>query len=227
MDSSTSAECRELDARFGARLQADTGSPAIERFTGPQIRKFAKTEPERYAQTTRIHLVSSFLCSVLIGRDAPIDSGDGAGMNLLNLRAMAWDPEIAAFTAPGLAQKLPTVGSGTAGGLSPYFTKYGLRAGYPSRSGRRQSRQPRGYRCVARGRGRGEPRHERHVLRRVGRVPHRSRGLRSCFRQPRRRLHEPRLFQERLSCARPRAPRGGRGMGLLRPNRLRPDAARQ
>jgi len=131
MDSSTSAECRELDARFGARLQADTGSPAIERFTGPQIRKFAKNEPARYAQTSRIHLVSSFLCSVLIGRDAPIDSGDGAGMNLLNLRAMAWDPEIAAFTAPGLAQKLPTVGSGTAGGLSPYFAKYGLRAGIP------------------------------------------------------------------------------------------------
>lgn len=131
MDSSTSPECRELDARFGARLQADTGSPAIERFTGPQIRKFAKAEPDRYAQTERIHLVSSFLCSVLIGRDAPIDSGDGAGMNLLNLRTMAWDPEIAAFTAPGLLSKLPRVGSGVAGGLSPYFAKYGLRAGIP------------------------------------------------------------------------------------------------
>ena len=131
MDSSTSAECRELDAAIGARLQADTGSPAIERFTGPQIRKYAKTEPERYAQTARIHLVSSFLCSVLIGKDAPIDSGDGAGMNLLNLRTLDWDPEIAAFTAPGLASKLPKVGSGVAGGLHPYFAKYGLRPGIP------------------------------------------------------------------------------------------------
>ncbi len=131
MDSSTSAECRELDARFGARLQADTGSPAIERFTGPQIRKFAKAEPERYAQTARIHLVSSFLCSVLIGRDAPIDSGDGAGMNLLNLRTMAWDAEIADFTAPGLAQKLTRVGKGVAGNLHAYFAKYGLRPGIP------------------------------------------------------------------------------------------------
>lgn len=131
MDSSTSAECRELDAAFGARLQTDTGSPAIERFTGPQIRKFAKAEPERYAQTARIHLVSSFLCSVLIGKDAPIDSGDGAGMNLLNLKTGTWDADIAAFTAPGLAAKLPRVGNGVAGALHPYFGKYGLRAGIP------------------------------------------------------------------------------------------------
>ncbi len=131
MDSSTSAECRELDAEFGARMQADTGSPAVERFTGPQIRKYAKTEPERYAQTARIHLVSSFLCSVLIGKDAPIDSGDGAGMNLLNLRTMTWDAGIAEFTAPGLAQKLPKVGTGVAGSLHAYFSKYGLKAGIP------------------------------------------------------------------------------------------------
>ena len=131
MDSSTSVECRALDAAVGARLQADTGSPAIERFTGPQIRKFAREEPERYAQTARVHLVSSFLCSVLAGRDAPIDAGDGAGMNLLNLRTMAWDAAVAEFTAPGLLEKLPKVGKGVAGGLHPYFAKYGLRAGIP------------------------------------------------------------------------------------------------
>jgi len=131
MDSSTTVECRELDARFGLRLQADTGSPAIDRFTGPQIRKCAKSEPERYGQTARIHLVSSFLCSVLIGKDAPIDSGDGAGMNLLNLRTLDWDDDIAEFTAPGLVAKLPRVGSGVAGGLHAYFAKYGLKPGIP------------------------------------------------------------------------------------------------
>ena len=131
MDSSTSAECRELDAEFGRRLQEDTGSPAIERFTGPQIRKFYKQQPDLYAQTERIHLVSSFLCSVLIGEDAPIDSGDGAGMNLLNLRDLNWDPEIAEYTAPGLAGKLPPVATGVAGDLHPYFERYGLKAGIP------------------------------------------------------------------------------------------------
>jgi xylulokinase len=131
MDSSTGAECAELDAAFGARLQQDTGSPAIERFTGPQIRRFAKLEPERYAATARIHLVSSFLCSVLIGGDAPIDSGDGAGMDLLNLKTGEWDKDICGFTAPGLLAKLPRVGSGIAGKLHPYFAKYGLTPGIP------------------------------------------------------------------------------------------------
>lgn len=131
MDSSTSTACAELNAAFGERMQRDTGSPAVERFTGPQIRKFAQAEPERYAATTRIHLVSSFCCSLLIGRDAPIDAGDGAGMNLLNLRTLAWDAEIVTFTAPGLADKLPAVGAGVAGGLHPYFAKYGLRSGIP------------------------------------------------------------------------------------------------
>ena len=131
MDGSTAVACRELNTAFGRRLQADTGSPAIERFTGPQIRKFAQESPAQYAQTARIHLVSSFLCSVLIGQDAPIDAGDGAGMNLLNLRSMRWDDEIVAFTAPELASRLPVVAGGVAGGLHPYFAKYGLQAGIP------------------------------------------------------------------------------------------------
>ena len=133
MDSSTGAECAELTRAAGDRLQAVTGSPAIERFTGPQIRKFAKTEPEAYANTRRIHLVSSFLCSVLIGGDAPIDSGDGGGMNLLNLGTLQWDAEIAEATAPGLLEKLPRVEPTPciSGNLCYYFTKYGLAPGTP------------------------------------------------------------------------------------------------
>jgi xylulokinase len=133
MDSSTGRECAELTETLGSRLQSVTGSPAIERFSGPQIRKFARTEPEAYANTTRIHLVSSFLCSVLIGGDAPIDSGDGAGMNLLNLGTMCWDEKIAEATAPGLLAKLPRIDATPAitGGLAPYFAKYGLTAGIP------------------------------------------------------------------------------------------------
>lgn len=133
MDSSTSAECAEISAAVGERLQAATGSPAIERFTGPQIRRFRKGDPIAYRATWRVHLVSSFLCSVLIGGDAPVDSGDGAGMNLLNLSTLQWDPEIAEATAPGLIEKLPRVQPtpGVAGPLSPYFAKYGLAPGIP------------------------------------------------------------------------------------------------
>ncbi|MHB9138768.1 MAG: xylulokinase [Victivallaceae bacterium] len=133
MDRATSAECAELQRQFGHRMQQDTGSPAIERFTGPQIRKFMKDEPENYMNTTVIHLVSSFMASILCGKNAPVDFGDGAGMNLLNLRTLKWDQKIAEFTAVGLLDKLPpAVSSNTiAGGLSPYFAKYGFTPGIP------------------------------------------------------------------------------------------------
>ena len=42
-------------------LARRTGSRAFERFTGPQIRAFAKREPDAYRETARIHLVSSFM----------------------------------------------------------------------------------------------------------------------------------------------------------------------
>ena len=133
MDRSTKEECAELSAKFGAALQKITGSPATERFTGPQIRKFYKDQPEDYANTDKIHLVSSFLCSVLIGKHAPIDYGDGAGMNLLDLTVLDYHAEITEFTAPGLIQKLPpAAASGTiAGTLAPYFEKYGMKSGIP------------------------------------------------------------------------------------------------
>jgi len=132
MDSSTHAEVAALDARFGEALRLRTGSPAIERFTGPQIMKFAKDDPTAYTATKRIHLVSSFLCSILAGADAPVDTGDGAGMNLLDLGKGEWDREICDFVASGLLEKLPCVYDGSCGlRLAGYFAKYGLRPGIP------------------------------------------------------------------------------------------------
>ena len=135
MDSSSSAECAALDAKFGGRLQTDTGSPAIERFAGPQIMKFAKEDPAAYAKTKRIHLLSSFLASYLVSEDMPIDTGDGAGMNLLNLKTGEWDCEICEFTAPELISRLPPnlklSNSQTFKPLRAYFSRYGLRSGIP------------------------------------------------------------------------------------------------
>ncbi|HAF47125.1 MAG TPA: carbohydrate kinase, partial [Cryomorphaceae bacterium] len=48
-----------------------SGSVATERFTGPQIRRFYKRSLEAYLNTDRIHLVSSFFCSLFAGCDAP------------------------------------------------------------------------------------------------------------------------------------------------------------
>jgi xylulokinase len=79
-------------------------------------------------------LVSSFLASLLIGASAPIDHGDGAGMNLLELATGAWSPDLVAATAPGLAEKLPPVVPSRTriGDIAEYFVKrYGFKQGTP------------------------------------------------------------------------------------------------
>jgi xylulokinase len=136
MDSSTTAQCRAIAEAVGgdARVVSLTGSRAVERFTGPQIRAFYERDPQGYERTREIHLVSSFFASILIGKTAPIDHGDGAGMNLLELASGQWSAELLAATAPDLAAKLPkAVPSRTVvGEISGYFVrKYGFKAGTP------------------------------------------------------------------------------------------------
>lgn len=131
MDTSTGAECAEISAAVGGNEEVckRSGSIAIERFTGPQIRRFFKTDPDAYARTARIHLVSSFIASVLAGKSVSIDYGDGAGMNLLNLATLDWDDGLLEATAPGLREKLPSPAAATTvqGPIAPYFVeKYGF-----------------------------------------------------------------------------------------------------
>jgi xylulokinase len=131
MDTSTGMECAEITASLTgtAEICRRSGSIAVERFTGPQIRRFYKTEPDAYAKTACIHLVSSFIASVIAGKSVSIDYGDGAGMNLLNLDTLAWDPDLLRATAPGLLDKLPAPAPATTvqGTVSRYFVeKYGL-----------------------------------------------------------------------------------------------------
>ena len=125
MDASTSRECEEITAAVGGPLllAGHTGSRAFERFTGPQIRKFFTHQPDAYASTSRVHLVSSFLASLLAGRHAPIDPGDGSGMNLMDLASGTWWRPAVDATAPGLAAKLPDIAPSwtIAGTLSAYW----------------------------------------------------------------------------------------------------------
>mgnify|MGYP000277118475 CR=1 FL=1 len=131
MDSSTGEECGEIARAVGGNeiVCAKSGSVAVERFTGPQIRKFAKNEPNNYRQTGVIHLVSSFFASILAGKTVAIDHGDGAGMNLMNLASLDWDQDLLKATADGLKEKLPPCApsSSKSGAISPYFVKkYGF-----------------------------------------------------------------------------------------------------
>ncbi len=131
MDTSTGEECREIAAAVGGPQDvcARTGSVSIERFTGPQIRRFHKLDPAGYQHTRRIHLVSSFIASVLAGKSVPVDYGDGAGMNLMSLENLAWDPQLLDATAPDLASKLlePKPATTVQGKIARYFVeKFGI-----------------------------------------------------------------------------------------------------
>jgi xylulokinase len=131
MDSSTAKECAEIRKKLGGiKFTASrTGSDTFERFTGPQIRKFYKTEPKAYEKTASIALVSSFMASLLAGKIAPIDFGDGAGMNLMDIRRKNWNHDALKATAPSLVKKLPLLADAgkVIGPVSAYFvTKYGL-----------------------------------------------------------------------------------------------------
>ena len=133
MDSSTGEECREITEAVGGSgpLGAHTGSRAFERFSGPQIRKFSKIDPQGYTATDRVHLVSSFMASLLTGSHAPLDPGDGSGMNLMDLASADWWTPAVEATAPNLASKLPHVqpACSAAGTLSPYWQQ---RHGFPA-----------------------------------------------------------------------------------------------
>ena len=134
MDSSTSAECDEIARAVGGdeRVATISGSRATPRFTGPQIRRFFKTSPAEWQRTAEIHLVSSFMASLLVGKSASIDLGDGAGMNLLDLAQGNWSDALLAATAPDLRRKLkaPVASTTPVGEIASYFVKkYGFAPG--------------------------------------------------------------------------------------------------
>ena len=135
MDTSTSVECAEItDALGGPDAVAQmTGSRAFERFSGPQIRKFWKQDPAAYASTTRIHLISSYLASLLIGGDAPVDVCDASGMSMMNLRTSDWNQRALDATAPDLRRRLPPIvpSSTVIGRIAPKWReRFGLPAAH-------------------------------------------------------------------------------------------------
>ncbi|KAJ7637746.1 actin-like ATPase domain-containing protein [Mycena polygramma] len=128
-DSSTTRECRALeDAIGGPQELADlSGSRAYERFTGTQIAKIRRLEPEVYAATSRISLVSSFIPSLFLGYIAPIEVSDASGMNLMDVLTCKWDDRLLdACGGPELRSKLgpePVPGGTTIGKISNWWSR--------------------------------------------------------------------------------------------------------
>jgi len=140
-DRSTGAEAKLLTkmlARHGG-VENLTGNRAELRFPAVQLMKWAKESPEEYRATSNILLLSAFLTSVLAGKIAPVDTGDGWGTNLnsLDIDNPHWskvildsfDEYLKQFGLGDIASRIGKIDHYDApvGKVSPYFAKkYGV-----------------------------------------------------------------------------------------------------
>ncbi|KAF1995835.1 D-xylulose kinase-like protein [Amniculicola lignicola CBS 123094] len=132
-DASTQEQCTAFDKALDtpANLAVATGSSAHHRFSGPQIQRFRENQPDAYAATSRISLVSSFLASVFLGKVAPIDISDVCGANLWDIKHGCWQETLLALAAgeagpDDLKKKLgdiPEDGGARFGNIAPYFVR--------------------------------------------------------------------------------------------------------
>jgi xylulokinase len=85
---------KELE-RHGSILTL-TGNRAELRFPASQILKWARDCPREYARTAHIFVLSAFLTSILAGKVAPVDTGDGWGTNLntMDIRQPGWSDAV-------------------------------------------------------------------------------------------------------------------------------------
>jgi xylulokinase len=85
--------------KYGSIL-ALTGNRAELRFPASQILKWASDSPDEYARTAHIFLLSAFLTSIIAGKVAPVDTGDGWGTNLntLDMRQPGWSDAVLKVT---------------------------------------------------------------------------------------------------------------------------------
>lgn len=126
LDTSTAAACAGLEDALGgaAALSALTGSRAYERFTGPQVRK--RSREAAFANTARVHLLSSFLASIFAGAHVSVDVGDASGTNMFDVTSVppAWAGEaVAACGAAAVLCPAPVEGWTVVGAVSEYFSE--------------------------------------------------------------------------------------------------------
>jgi xylulokinase len=140
-DRSTRQQTDWLSSQFpNNELAKLTANRPEMRFPAAQILKWAQENPVEYSQTSHIMLLSAFLTSILSGKIAPVDTGDGWGSNLnsTSLHFPSWNRKVIGILQrrldesgckSPLIKKLGTMThyDSVIGKISPYFTmKFGL-----------------------------------------------------------------------------------------------------
>jgi xylulokinase len=141
-DRSTGEEANLLTealAKHGG-VEKLTGNRAELRFPAVQIMKWAKESPDEYRATSSIMLLSAYLTSILAGRIAAVDTGDGWGTNLnsLDIGKPSWSRVVVDTInnyvkqfglGDDLAAKIGAIDhyDASVGKVNPYFAaKYGV-----------------------------------------------------------------------------------------------------
>lgn len=131
-DRTTEKQCAELTQilePLGGIINL-TGNKAEMRFPAAQIMKFVEEDPNGYEKTRHIQILSAFATSILAGRTAPVDMGDGWGSNLntLDIISPSFDVRISGAIDRWIVEK-----SGVQQGL---YEKLGQMTHYDAAVGR-------------------------------------------------------------------------------------------
>ncbi len=107
-DTSTVAQCDEVNARFGGadKVVELTGNAMLPGYTAPKILWLRQNEPENWRRTKSVLLPHDYLNFWLTG-EKRMEYGDASGTAFLNVRTRRWCEPVANYLADDLLSKLP------------------------------------------------------------------------------------------------------------------------
>lgn len=94
-DTSTTAECKQIEARFGSAksMVEQVGNPMLPGYTAPKIAWLKNHLPNIYQALHTILLPHDYINYLLTGVLA-MEHGDASGTGLLNIRTRVWDTKM-------------------------------------------------------------------------------------------------------------------------------------
>ncbi len=109
-DTSTAAECREIEEAYGGRekIASTLGNPILPGYTASKILWFRKNHPDLYGRMAHVMLPHDYLNYYLSGR-VVMERGDASGTGLMNIFTGKWDSKAVEAISPDLMAKLPEI----------------------------------------------------------------------------------------------------------------------